>query len=87
MATAEQAMADLSRTESAVSVTGVTATYRENGRVLTALEGISMDVSPGEFVAVIGPSGSGKSTLLDIIAGLVEPECGTVRLGGAPLPT
>jgi ABC-type nitrate/sulfonate/bicarbonate transport system ATPase subunit len=70
----------------AVSVENVTATYRENGRTLIALEGISLAVGRGEFVAVIGPSGSGKSTLLDIIAGLVEPDTGVIRLDSVPLP-
>lgn len=74
------------RPPAAVSVEQVTATYREDGRVLTALAGISLTVAPGEFVAVIGPSGSGKSTLLDLISGLVEPDAGEIRLGGTALP-
>lgn len=68
----------------AVELIDVTSRYREGQRVLTALEGVSLAVAPGEFVALIGPSGSGKSTLLDLIAGLGEPDCGTIRLAGAP---
>lgn len=45
-----------------------------------ALENISFGVSEGEFVAVVGPSGCGKSTLLSIIAGLLEPETGTIAV-------
>ena len=47
-----------------------------------ALRGISLDVAGGEIVALIGPSGSGKSTLLNCLAGLDEPDGGSVRVGG-----
>jgi NitT/TauT family transport system ATP-binding protein len=47
---------------------------------VTALDGIDLDVRPGEFVAILGPSGCGKSTLLRLIAGLDRPDEGTVQL-------
>ncbi len=47
------------------------------------LAGVDLDVGPGEFVAVLGPSGCGKSTLLRVLAGLVVPDAGTVRVDGA----
>src|SRR5499427_3918934 len=50
--------------------------------VLTAVDGVSLDVSPGEFVGVIGPSGCGKSTLFNVIGGLLDADAGTVRVTG-----
>lgn len=47
-----------------------------------ALTDISFDVLPGEFVAIVGPSGCGKSTLLSIIAGLLTPESGSLKMNG-----
>jgi ABC-type nitrate/sulfonate/bicarbonate transport system ATPase subunit len=51
---------------------------------LTVVRGVSLAVSPGEFVALVGPSGCGKSTLLSIAAGLMRPDRGEVLLDGAP---
>ncbi|MCA0754707.1 ABC transporter ATP-binding protein [Paenibacillus sp. N4] len=53
---------------------------KESGPVLS---GVSLDVRAGEFVSVVGASGSGKSTLFKLIAGLLEPDCGEIRLRGA----
>ncbi|MCU1368161.1 MAG: putative thiamine ABC-transporter ATP-binding protein [Ilumatobacteraceae bacterium] len=51
----------------------------------TVLDGVSMSVTEGEIVALLGPSGSGKSTLLRIIAGLIRADRGTVELDGRPI--
>ena len=48
-------------------------------------ESVDIDIAPGERIAVIGPNGSGKSTLLRIIAGIIEPDAGSVLLGGEDL--
>ena len=50
---------------------------------LRAVEGVSLEVSGGEFAALIGPNGSGKSTLLRCIAGLARPQQGDVQVDGA----
>lgn len=57
----------------------------EGGERLLALDGISLDVAPGEFLAIVGPSGCGKSTLLRIAAGLMPPSSGRVEEGGRPV--
>lgn len=49
------------------------------------LQDVSLDVYPGQVVGIVGPNGSGKSTLLRVMAGLLPPDAGSVRLGGAPI--
>ena len=63
-----------------VRLTDVSKTYDSDGA--PALARVTMDVSQGESLAVMGPSGSGKSTLLNLIAGLDRPSGGEVTVGG-----
>ncbi|NMC50659.1 MAG: ABC transporter ATP-binding protein [Desulfovibrio sp.] len=54
-----------------------------SGQHIAVLGAVDLHVRPGEFVAVVGPSGCGKTTLLKILAGLADPDAGSVRIGGA----
>lgn len=63
-----------------LQIKNVTKTYKEGNSSITALNHASMDVKPGEFVAIVGPSGSGKSTLLSIVGTLLKPTSGTVNI-------
>ncbi|MGW3516850.1 thiol reductant ABC exporter subunit CydD [Streptomyces hydrogenans] len=61
-------------------------TVRHPGRAEPSLDAASLNVEPGETVALVGPSGAGKSTLLDVVLGFTEPETGgAVRVGGVDL--
>ena len=64
-----------------ISVKNLTKIYGKAETKITALDGISFDLSYGEFTVVLGPSGSGKSTLLNILGGMDTATHGTVRMG------
>lgn len=59
--------------------------YDANGDFVEALKPVSLDISEGDFVAVVGPSGCGKSTLLNILGGFDSPSAGQVRVDGMPI--
>jgi NitT/TauT family transport system ATP-binding protein len=60
-------------------------TFRRRRRATTALEGVSLEVEPGEFRCLLGPSGCGKSTLLSILAGFTPADTGAVLVDGRPV--
>lgn len=64
----------------------VTKEYRSGSRTVSALEGLSMDLHPGEIVGLLGPNGAGKTTLVKIIAGLASPSTGKVVWPGHQTP-
>jgi len=68
-----------------LSVAGLTKRFGSQADGVTAVDDVSFDIRPGEFVSVIGPSGCGKSTLFNIIAGLQTPTSGQVSVEGQPV--
>jgi ABC-type nitrate/sulfonate/bicarbonate transport system ATPase subunit len=70
----------------AVQARGVTKVYAtKRGEPVHALDQVSLETAPGEFVSMLGPSGCGKSTMLMLIAGLIAPSQGEIRVAGEPL--
>src|SRR5512136_1096290 len=58
---------------------------RDGAADIHALDGLTLDIARGEFVALVGPSGCGKTTLLKILAGLIDGYGGRVTLDGRPI--
>jgi ABC-type lipoprotein export system ATPase subunit len=71
--------------EHTVKVEDVTRTFGSGDRAVRVLRGVSLDVHPGELVALYGPSGSGKTTLLNLIGSLDSPSTGTIEVVGREL--
>jgi len=65
-----------------IEVRDLKKTYTRGRETVEALRGVSLSITPGEFVSVMGPSGCGKSTLLHVIGGIDRPSNGTVRVNG-----
>jgi ABC-type lipoprotein export system ATPase subunit len=74
-----------SKTAPAVQTSDVCRNYPMGGGLIRAVDGISLTVERGEFVALLGQSGSGKSTLLNLLAGLDRPSSGSVLVQGRDL--
>ena len=70
---------------SVVAGRDLTKRYGEGDAAVNALRGVSLDIAPGTFTAIMGPSGSGKSTLMHVLAGLDRPTEGTVDIDGTEI--
>lgn len=69
-----------------INIRGLAKSFqRENGTSVWAVNDVSIDVEPGEFLVLLGPSGCGKTTLLRMIAGLETPDRGYISLNGTPV--
>ncbi len=68
-----------------ISVRGLSMRFTSGGAAVDVLADISLDVPPGQFLAVAGPSGSGKSTLLGLVAGLDQPTAGRITVAGVEI--
>lgn len=71
----------------ALALEGVERRYGRGDTTVEVLTGASLELSPGQSVALIAPSGAGKSTLLHLAGLLERPDAGEVRIGGAPTST
>jgi putative ABC transport system ATP-binding protein len=68
-----------------VEIRQLNKSYRRGSQRVPVLDGITLEVAEGEFLALMGPSGSGKSTLLNLIAGIDRPDSGLLRVGGVEI--
>ncbi len=68
-----------------VEIKNVTKHYHKGGETITPLDGVSLDIQPGEFVSLMGASGTGKSTLLNLIASIDKPDSGSIVIAGTEI--
>jgi putative ABC transport system ATP-binding protein len=68
--------------ESMIQCRGLSKSYHKGATVVTPLEALDLDVSTGEFLALMGPSGSGKTTLLNLLSGIDSPTEGSLVIAG-----
>jgi NitT/TauT family transport system ATP-binding protein len=81
-----QAANTIERRERFIEVGGISKSFvARDGSTTLAVEGVDFTIGASEFVSLLGPSGCGKSTILSIIAGLIEPSSGQIRIEGRPI--
>lgn len=73
------------KNEYALQLNNITKSYQDGEQESLILDHISLEVKPGEFIAIVGPSGSGKSTFLSIAGALLSPTDGSIVIGGEKL--
>ncbi len=68
-----------------VELRGIEKSYKKGRETVDVLQGITLDIDGGDYLALMGPSGSGKTTLLNLVAGIDKPTAGSVVVGGHAL--
>lgn len=68
-----------------VEIRNLTKRFRKGDETITPLDGVDLDVEPGEFVVMMGPSGTGKSTLLNLVAGIDRADAGEIDVAGTKI--
>ncbi len=69
-------------TDTEIMLKDIGMVYKSEGKEVTALTSVSMDIQKGEFISLLGPSGCGKTTLLRVMADLLQPTSGEITVGG-----
>ena len=75
----------MTSTRPVLRASGLCKTFGAGAALVRAVDGVDLDVTPGETVAIMGPSGCGKSTLLHLLGGLERPSAGEIDLAGVPV--
>ena len=75
----------MTSTRPVLRASGLCKTFGSGEALVRAVDGVDLDVAPGETVAIMGPSGCGKSTLLHLLGGLERPSAGEIDLAGGPV--
>lgn len=68
-----------------IEIKNLTKHYHKGGQTIKPLDGVTLDIEPGEFISLMGASGTGKSTLLNVVASIDKPDEGTVTIGGTEI--